>query len=69
MRSGTSVDSECGRQSRTVVSDEAETSAELSCAGLDQKVYLWDLNGGGEVLNINAGGEDSTDKGSVYSPD
>ncbi|KGO35869.1 Protein of unknown function DUF3337 [Penicillium expansum] len=39
----------------------------VASGGLDQKVYLWDLNGGGEVLNINAGGEDSTDKGSVYA--
>lgn len=39
----------------------------VASGGLDQKVYLWDLNGGGEILNINAGGEDSTDKGSVYA--
>jgi WD repeat-containing protein 48 len=39
----------------------------VASGGLDQKVYLWDLNGGGEVLNINAGGDDSTDKGSVYA--
>src|SRR3954452_18853762 len=42
MRSGTSVDSECGRQSRTVVSDEAETSAELSCAKTISLIqWLW----------------------------
>ncbi|KAJ5468900.1 Protein of unknown function DUF3337 [Penicillium sp. IBT 31633x] len=39
----------------------------VASGGLDQKVYLWDLNGGGEILNINACGEDSTDKGSVYA--
>ncbi|CAG7919003.1 unnamed protein product [Penicillium olsonii] len=39
----------------------------VASGGLDQKVYLWDLNGGGETLSINAGGEDSTDKGSVYA--
>ncbi|CAG8124908.1 unnamed protein product [Penicillium salamii] len=39
----------------------------VASGGLDQKVYLWDLNGGGETLSINAGGDDSTDKGSVYA--
>ncbi|KAJ5782980.1 hypothetical protein N7457_004754 [Penicillium paradoxum] len=39
----------------------------VASGGLDQKVYLWDLDGGGEILSINAGGEDSTDKGSVYA--
>ncbi|KAI3214299.1 hypothetical protein DTO027I6_3759 [Penicillium roqueforti] len=39
----------------------------VASGGLDQKVYLWDLNGGGEILNINAGGEDSSGKGSVYA--
>ncbi|CAI7664993.1 unnamed protein product [Penicillium glandicola] len=39
----------------------------VASGGLDQKVYLWDLNGGGEILNINVCGDDSTDKGSVYA--
>jgi WD repeat-containing protein 48 len=28
---------------------------------------LWDLNGGGEILSIDAGGDDTTEKGSVYA--
>ncbi|UDD58248.1 hypothetical protein AFCA_005711 [Aspergillus flavus] len=39
----------------------------VASGGLDHKVYLWDLNGGGEVLNIDACGGDSTAKGSVYA--
>ncbi|KAJ5120623.1 Protein of unknown function DUF3337 [Penicillium bovifimosum] len=39
----------------------------VASGGLDQKVYIWDLNGGGEILNINTRGGDSTDKGSVYA--
>lgn len=39
----------------------------VASGGLDHKVYLWDLNGGGEVLNIDACGEDRTAKGSVYA--
>lgn len=34
---------------------------------MDHKLYLWDLNGGGEILNIDACGEDRTAKGSVYA--
>ncbi|KAJ5620404.1 hypothetical protein N7510_004388 [Penicillium lagena] len=39
----------------------------VASGGLDHKLYLWDLNGGGEILNIDAGGEDATEKGSVYA--
>lgn len=39
----------------------------VASGGLDHKLYLWDLNGGGEVLNIDASGEDRTAKGSVYA--
>lgn len=39
----------------------------VASGGLDHKLYLWDLNGGGEVLNIDAGGDDTTEKGSVYA--
>ncbi|KAF7591225.1 hypothetical protein BBP40_001830 [Aspergillus hancockii] len=42
-------------------------SSWVASGGLDHKVYLWDLNGGGEVLNIDACGGDSTAKGSVYA--
>ncbi|KAJ5098444.1 hypothetical protein N7532_005445 [Penicillium argentinense] len=39
----------------------------VASGGLDHKLYLWDLNGGGEILNIDAGGDDTTEKGSVYA--
>lgn len=39
----------------------------VASGGLDHKLYLWDLNGGGEVLNIDACGDDRTAKGSVYA--
>ncbi|CEJ58567.1 hypothetical protein PMG11_07221 [Penicillium brasilianum] len=39
----------------------------VASGGLDHKLYLWDLNGGGEILSIDAGGDDTTEKGSVYA--
>lgn len=39
----------------------------VASGGLDHKLYLWDLNGGGEILNIDACGEERTAKGSVYA--
>lgn len=39
----------------------------VASGGLDHKLHLWDLNGGGEVLNIDASGDDRTAKGSVYA--
>jgi WD repeat-containing protein 48 len=42
-------------------------SSWVASGGLDHKLYLWDLNGGGEVLNIDACGGESTAKGSVYA--
>lgn len=39
----------------------------VASGGLDHKLHLWDLNGGGEVLNIDACGDDRTAKGSVYA--
>lgn len=39
----------------------------VASGGLDHKLYLWDLNGAGEILSINAGGDDTTEKGSVYA--
>ncbi len=40
----------------------------LASGGLDRKVRLWDLNGGGETLQIAAGEDgETTAKGSVYA--
>ncbi|KAE8350612.1 hypothetical protein BDV28DRAFT_138774 [Aspergillus coremiiformis] len=42
-------------------------SSWVASGGLDHKLYLWDLNGGGEILSIDACGGDNTAKGSVYA--
>ncbi|KAI9045205.1 WD repeat protein [Aspergillus affinis] len=39
----------------------------VASGGLDHKLKLWDLNGGGEILKINVCGDDGTAKGSVYA--
>lgn len=39
----------------------------VASGGFDQKICLWDLNGGGEKLRINVGEEESSTKGSVYA--
>ena len=39
----------------------------VASGGLDRKVCLWDLNGGGKTLEIDTAGEDKPEKGSVYA--
>ncbi len=39
----------------------------VASGGLDHRILLWDLNGGGERLRINVGEEENTAKGSVYA--
>ncbi|PGH26993.1 hypothetical protein AJ80_01377 [Polytolypa hystricis UAMH7299] len=39
----------------------------VASGGLDHKIYLWDLNGGGERLKIDVADEGATIKGSVYA--
>jgi WD repeat-containing protein 48 len=39
----------------------------VASGGLDQKVFLWDLEGKGEILKIDTCGDDVTEKGSVYA--
>ncbi|KAI9809960.1 MAG: hypothetical protein M1825_000393 [Sarcosagium campestre] len=39
----------------------------VASGGLDHKIHLWDLNGGGERMQIDVEGEEKTDKGSVYA--
>lgn len=39
----------------------------VASGGLDQKVVLWDLNGGGDILKIDTCGDEVTEKGSVYA--
>ncbi|KAL1955217.1 hypothetical protein VTO42DRAFT_8929 [Malbranchea cinnamomea] len=39
----------------------------IASGGLDHKIYLWDLNGRGEKLNIDVSADARTAKGSVYA--
>lgn len=39
----------------------------VASGGLDRKIYLWDLNGGGKTLEIDVKGEEIAEKGSVYA--
>ena len=39
----------------------------LASGGLDHKIRVWDLAGGGEKLSIDAGEEEKSAKGSVYA--
>ena len=39
----------------------------VASGGLDHKIKVWDLHGGGERLQINVGGEENSAKGSVYA--
>ena len=39
----------------------------VASGGLDHKIRLWDLNGGGEKLQIDIGEDEKSTKGSVYA--
>lgn len=39
----------------------------VASGGLDHKIRIWDINGGGERLQINVGEDDNNAKGSVYA--
>lgn len=39
----------------------------VASGGLDHKIRVWDLNGGGERLSIDVGEDESSAKGSVYA--
>ena len=39
----------------------------VASGGLDHKIKLWDLNGGGEMLHIGVGEGENSAKGSVYA--
>ncbi|TGO61404.1 hypothetical protein BOTNAR_0129g00150 [Botryotinia narcissicola] len=39
----------------------------VASGGLDRRICLWDLNGGGKQLEIEVGDEDTSEKGSVYA--
>ncbi|KAK0386850.1 hypothetical protein NLU13_5163 [Sarocladium strictum] len=39
----------------------------VATGGLDRKICLWDLNGGGNTLEIDVKGEEMAEKGSVYA--
>lgn len=39
----------------------------VASGGLDKRIYLWDLNGHGKLLDIDCSGEEKPEKGSVYA--
>jgi len=39
----------------------------VASGGLDHKIKLWDMNGGGEKLHIDVGEDENSAKGSVYA--
>lgn len=39
----------------------------VASGGLDRKICLWDLNGGGKTLEIDVKGEEMAEKGSIYA--
>lgn len=39
----------------------------VATGGLDRKIYMWDLNGGGKTMEIDTIGEETPEKGSIYS--
>lgn len=39
----------------------------VASGGLDRKICLWDINGGGKTLEIDVKGDDIAEKGSVYA--
>ena len=39
----------------------------VASGGLDHKLRLWDLNGGGEIMSINNCSDRRTEKGSIYA--
>lgn len=41
----------------------------VASGGLDHNLYLWDLNGGGEMLKIDNCSDRRTEKGSIYALD
>ncbi|KAJ5893539.1 hypothetical protein N7495_005230 [Penicillium taxi] len=41
----------------------------VASGGLDHKLYLWDLDGGGEIMSVNVCGDETTEKGSIYALD
>ncbi|KAI5303694.1 hypothetical protein KEM56_007292, partial [Ascosphaera pollenicola] len=44
-----------------------QSSGWIASGGLDRRIYLWDLNGGGEVLKLECSDDDIGVKGSVYA--
>lgn len=39
----------------------------IATGGLDRKVYMWDLNGGGKTQEIDTSAEEKPEKGSIYA--
>ncbi|KAK3387279.1 hypothetical protein B0H63DRAFT_521340 [Podospora didyma] len=49
------------------VATPSQSTNWVASGGLDRKICLWDLAGGGKTLEIDVSGEEMTEKGSVYA--
>lgn len=49
------------------VATPSQSTSWVASGGLDRRIYLWDLAGGGKTMEIDVSGEDVTEKGSVYA--
>lgn len=49
------------------VTSPSPNASWVASGGLDRKVILWDLNGGGETLQIDTVAEEAPEKGSIYA--
>lgn len=65
----TEVPERIGKHSDYVkaVASPGDQASWVASGGLDHKLSLWDLDGHGEILGIDACADDSTDKGSIYA--
>ncbi|EPE09296.1 wd repeat-containing protein [Ophiostoma piceae UAMH 11346] len=49
------------------VASPGQQSSWVASGGLDRRICLWDLQGGGNILEIDVSGEEQAEKGSVYA--
>lgn len=49
------------------VASPSQNSTWVATGGLDRKIYLWDLNGGGKTSEIDTMGDELQAKGSIYA--
>ncbi|KIH86327.1 WD repeat-containing protein 48 [Sporothrix brasiliensis 5110] len=49
------------------VASPGQQSTWVASGGLDRRICLWDLQGGGKILEIDVSGQENAEKGSVYA--